>query len=110
MLDAVPSTGFVEVGTLDIDWRPEGERRSENRLIDRIERYVCRAGGDAVVPEKNHAGVYVHATVLKSIGPVPSDVDAAPSTATTADVCHFDTQCKGDRVCVDGGCVDPVTK
>jgi hypothetical protein len=32
---------------------------------------------------------------------------APPAAASTANGCQYDTQCKGDRVCVNGACVAP---
>lgn len=109
MLTAVPASGFVEIGTIDIIPMGGDAIRSLDRLGDRIEPYVCKAGGDAVMAVKNGLGVYIQATVLKSAGPAPGQAAAAPN-AKAADGCHYDTQCKGDRICVDGGCVDPPVK
>jgi len=110
MLTALPSGGFVEIGTIDIVNRSGDNISSLDRLGDRIEPYVCRAGGDAVVAVKSGQGFYIQATVLKSTGPVSSQKAVAQSSPTATDGCHYDTQCKDDRVCVDGGCVEPVKK
>ena len=67
-----------------------------------IERDVCQAGGDAAVAMANGSGIYIKATILKSTGGA-----AAANAPTTAVGCQFDTQCKGDRICVKGECTDP---
>jgi len=61
------------------------------------------SGGDAAIAYANGYGYYIKATVLKGTGrPAPVSLTSAPSGG-----CTYDTQCKGDRVCVAGACVDP---
>jgi hypothetical protein len=102
---AAPSGPFVEIGTLDVLY-------NDQKLSDfkkHIAPDVCAAGGDAVIAMANGLGFYIKATVLK--------IDDERATATTltqasapaakaAGGCTFDTQCKGDRVCSKGECVE----
>jgi hypothetical protein len=103
VLTAPPSGGYVEVGVVDAHLGDYGSN-AFSTLADfkkEIAPSVCRAGGDIAVAHANVAGIYIRATVLKSTGA------AAPSTSQLAAGCQFDTQCKGERVCVRGACVDP---
>jgi hypothetical protein len=77
---------------------------------------VCKAGGDAVIALANGNGQYIKGTVLKRIAasapaqpqPPPPVVVAPPVPGEqTAGGCQYDTQCKGDRVCVNGTCTAP---
>jgi hypothetical protein len=105
-LTTPPAGGFVEIGTIDVQ-----SAFAITKLDDfkaRIEPYVCQAGGDAAVAWANGYGIYVKATVLKSKG-APTEAQQ-PAPAQAGGGCQFDTQCKGDRVCVKGECVDPVKK
>lgn len=118
---AQPTTGYVQVGTVDIDpksWAPF-ERIDDFKA--EIRPYVCQAGGDAVIAYVNGHGWYIKAIVLKHVT-VPGPPAAAntpptspppvaqptppPATPSTAG-CQYDTQCKGDRICENGSCVAP---
>jgi hypothetical protein len=94
---SVPSSGFVEIGTIDVS--PIDATRSLSELKEQIQAYVCQAGGDAAVAITNGAGSYIKATVLKR-----------SKAEVTLAGCQYDAQCKGERVCVKGECVDPAPK
>jgi hypothetical protein len=97
----------VEVGTVDVHpgvW-DSSYASSLDDFKKQIEPRVCEAGGDAAVALVNGGGGYVKATVLKSTG---APASTQPTAATAG--CQFDTQCKGDRVCVKGECVEPAKK
>ena len=107
LLTAMPAGGFSEIGTIDVTPGAYGFNvyRDLSAFGDHVRPNVCQMGGDAVVASANGFGMYIQATVLKSNGEV-AQAAAAPATGG----CHVDTQCKGDRVCVSGACVDPSTK
>jgi hypothetical protein len=102
ILTALPSGGYVEKGVVEAQLGDYGSNEFSS-LADfkkEIAPQVCRAGGDMAVAHANGAGIYVRATILKATG-------AASSTPPPPAGCEFDTQCKGDRVCVRGECTDP---
>jgi hypothetical protein len=49
-----------------------------------------------------------HSTAQVSCTPKPNAATAREAPAEAG--CSYDTQCKGDRVCVKGACVDPESK
>jgi hypothetical protein len=100
-----PPSGYVEVATIDVSPGAYGDNMHTeiSDLKTEIRPYVCQAGGDAAFAMANGHGIYIKATVLKRS---QQAVSAAPTKAQS-DGCRYDTQCKGDRICVDGGCVDP---
>jgi hypothetical protein len=118
---AQPSTGFVQIGTVDIDpksWAPF-ERLDDFKA--EIRPYVCKAGGDAVIAYVNGHGWYIKAIVLKQVTaptapaaasappapPPPVAQPTPPPAAPSGTGCQYDTQCKGDRICENGACVAP---
>ena len=105
VLTTAPAGGFVEIGTVDVNPGPYGINvfRDVAAFKTHVQPYVCRAGGDAVVAHANGYGMYIKGSILKSTGV------AAGSRASTGG-CQYDTQCKGDRVCVEGKCVDPTAR
>jgi hypothetical protein len=103
ILTSTPASGFVEIGTIDFD----GLRRTAQGFKYRIQSDVCAAGGDAVVAMINGKGDYIKATVLKRIEANKVDQSGAQSESAG---CHFDAQCKGERLCVRGECVDPPSR
>jgi hypothetical protein len=110
VLTAMPAGSFVELGTVDVE--PGGYGAHVYKTLDdfkqNIEPYVCEAGGDVAVAMANGLGWYLKATILKA---KPAAAEAQSSTpVAAADGCRFDTQCKGDRICVKGECVDPAKK
>ena len=121
VLTVVPSGGYYEIGAIDFTQGFNGKMYSEvEELKAAIRADVCKAGGDAAIAFANGYGDYVKVTVIKravSTVPASSAPPAAPSASSTplpvgaaaaADLgCHYDTQCKGDRVCNDGKCVPP---
>ncbi len=96
MLTAMPGEGYAEIGTVDTQWWS----RTLGEFKEHIRPSVCGAGGDAALAFANGVGIYTNATILKRIAPKAA---AAPSPTG----CQFDTQCKGDRICVDGECEEP---
>jgi len=126
VLTAAPAGDYAEVGTLDVT----AAYTDTNKLSDfkkLITPRVCEAGGDTVIALANGLGHYIKATVLKSGAAasahagsraVPTltqaSMPATPATPATpapaAGGCTFDTQCKGDRVCAKGECVEPKSK
>ena len=117
MLTAAPAGDYVEIGTLDVTVA-YGQFTQLSSFKKAIAPRVCEAGGDTVIALANGAGDYIKATVLKS-GAAPSAQGAASATGaptlTQASIpapgaCTFDTQCKGDRVCAKGECVEPKGK
>jgi hypothetical protein len=103
ILTAAPSVEYVEVGVVNAHLGDYGSN-AFSTLADfkkEITPYVCRAGGDMAVAYANDAGIYIRATVLRSTGAKPA------SASRPAAGCQFDTQCKGQRVCVRGECMDP---
>jgi hypothetical protein len=109
VLTADPSAGFVELGTVDVEPGNWGRNIYTNlaEFKEHIAPYVCAAGGDAAVALANGYGMYIKATILKTTGAPPA---ASVPAGSAAGGCQFDTQCKGDRVCVKGECVDPAKK
>jgi hypothetical protein len=105
VLTVPPASGFEEVGTIDIDPGLAGTNwpRTVGDLQAKIAPQVCGAGGDAIYARPNRYGMYVGATVLKRTAKsaVPVDVTTDGQLG-----CQFDTQCKGNRVCVKHECVD----
>jgi hypothetical protein len=109
VLTGVPASGYSELGTIDV--QPGGWGSNVYTHLDgfkeKIQPYVCEAGGDAALAVANGYGMYIKATILKRTGAAAPAAD--PSHADAAG-CQFDTQCKGERVCVKGECVDPAKK
>lgn len=111
MLTAPPNGGYIELGTLDLT---TGATTNLGEFRSGIRPQVCRAGGDAALALANGYGVYIKATVLKRVEEAPPANGAPrlppPQPPAAAGGCSFDTQCKGDRVCAQGVCVDPPAK
>jgi hypothetical protein len=69
--------------------------------------YVCGADveGELTCREKDSAA---SAPPAPPAAPAtPPAVPAEPAPAPAPQGCQYDTQCKGDRLCVEGQCVDP---
>jgi len=94
-----------------------------NYITDKLSHFkkliaprVCEAGGDTVIALTNGLGHYIKATVLKSGSAASAGSRAVPTLtqasmpAPAAGGCTFDTQCKGERVCTKGECVEPKSK
>lgn len=107
VLTATPNGGHVEVGTVDVE--PGGWGQNTFTQLGAFKREiapaVCKAGGDVAIASANGFGMYIKATILKRVD-TPSSTTSVTS-AGSAGGCSFDTQCKGDRVCVQGACVEP---
>lgn len=115
MLTAQPSGNYIELGTLDLT---SGATSNLGEFRSAIRPQVCKAGGDAAFAFINGYGYYIKAVVLKRVdGPPPGAVSVGampaapgglpPAQPPAAGGCSYDTQCKGDRVCVQGACMDP---
>ena len=105
MYTVPPSKGFIEIGSVDVS-RGSAEVASEITDFKRqIRPFVCEAGGDAAIAFANNQGLYLRATILKREAAPPAS-EASATAAQDLD-CHYDTQCKGDRVCEGGRCVSP---
>lgn len=100
---SVPAQGYREIAVIDVHSGPYGDKRYTElpAFTTEITPYVCEAGGDATVGIKNSNGIYIQATVLKRQQPSQPVAPAEPSG------CTYDTQCKGDRICVEGKCTEP---
>jgi hypothetical protein len=109
ILTALAGDGYREIGTVDVTPGGYGVNTftSLESFKQKIQPYVCQAGGDAAFATANGFGMYIKATILKSTG---TSTPAAAQDAKTTAGCQFDTQCKGDRVCVKGECADPQKK
>lgn len=109
VLTAMPAGQFVEIGTIDVDHGSYGTNtfRTLDAFKEHIRPHVCQAGGDVAVALANGEGMYIKATVLKAKA---ATAEAQVSPPDVAAGCRFDTQCKGERLCVKGECVDPEKK
>jgi len=134
LFTAQPGGKFVEVGTIDVN--PGGSGHNVHTDLtsfkQEIRPHVCKLGGDAAFGLANGHGMWIKATVLKRVqdDPAPNDAPAAtagtspaqPAAATAGTSpeqptvsaapessagCAYDTQCKGDRICENGKCVNP---
>jgi len=107
ILTTAPPSGFIEIGTIDVV--VEGDDGTSNLATFKkhIAPQVCHLGGDAALALASGGSYhYLKATVLKrSEGATP--VGAATSAADDKHGCEYDTQCKGDRVCIGGSCQEP---
>lgn len=68
--------------------------------------------GEALRCEEGEATTAVVAaatTAAPAAAPTPASA-SAPTAAPASGGCEYDTQCKGDRVCVNRQCVDPAPK
>lgn len=107
-----PGYGFIEIGTIDMELNGFSSPRSIAALIEDVRPHVCQAGGDAVVAYANGYGIYIKASVLKAVAnpiPPPAMPYVPPpqyAPMPTVEGCSYDAQCKGDRICVKGSCVE----
>ena len=107
---SAPAEGFTEVGVIDVKsgafnthiFTDTADFKAE------IRPYVCQAGGDAALVVVDGFGTYIKATVLRRVANAASPAPAG-SNAAQNEGCKYDTQCKGDRICVAGGCQAPAT-
>lgn len=112
VLTAVPLTGYKEVGTVDVTPGGSFSRGTTMDLREfkkQITADVCKLGGDAAMASANGFGEYMKATVLKRVDVEPAPAAQASAEATRGRGCEFDTQCKGDRICVGGQCQAPTS-
>lgn len=114
LLTTVPAERYMELAVIDVDaaYAPKNMATFGKKIAPK----VCEAGGDAVIARANGNGQWIKATVLKRLPdappppqpPMPPHHAGQPPAAPAATAgCSFDTQCKGDRICVDGKCVSP---
>jgi len=119
ILTSTPASGYKEIGTIDVS--PGGYGidvfTDLSDFKEHISPNVCKLGGDAAIAYANGYGMYIKATVLKRAA-VAAPAEAAPAAAAPAAAvasaepakrhgCEFDSQCKGDRICVEGRCQAP---
>jgi hypothetical protein len=107
LLTTALAPGYDEIGTIDVSRGAYATNvyTDLSAFGDHIRPDVCQMGGDAIVASQSGFGAYTRATVLKKTAQAARVADAAPVSG-----CQIDTQCKGDRVCVAGACVDPARK
>jgi len=115
VLTSLPMSGYREIGTIDVTPGGYGANQftSLSDFKEHIREDVCQLGGDAAFASANGFGLYIKASVLQRVAvpaPRPSAVAAAEPPKSKPAGCEFDTQCKGDRICVDGKCVAPEPK
>jgi hypothetical protein len=105
LLTTSPAAGFEEIGTVDVSRGAYATNvyTDLSSFGDHIRPNVCEMGGDALVATQTGFGAYTKATVFKK-----TDQGARVGDASASTGCQVDTQCKGERVCVAGACVDPV--
>jgi hypothetical protein len=108
VLTAPPAGSYIELGTIDVRGGILAVRTTDELKQD-VQSFVCEAGGDAVYGIANGAGAYIKAAILKSTGG-PSEASTNATNGAAHGGCQFDTQCKGERVCTSGVCVDPPNK
>jgi hypothetical protein len=118
MMTALPAANYTEIGVIDVT---DNATRIIGRFQHQIAVDVCKLGGDAALAQANGFGYYIKATVLKYVAPPPPVGAMPPPPAHAAATplapppppientagCHYDTQCKGDRICVEGRCTEP---
>lgn len=61
-----PTTGFEEVGVVDVKPASTWAYRSLSDFQADVARHVCKLGGDAIIVWSDHLGRYIKATVLVS--------------------------------------------
>ena len=112
ILTSTPLIGYREIGTVDVTPGPYGVNQftSLSDFKAHIQPNVCKLGGDAAIASANGFGMYIKASVMKRVEveaapPAPAPVAAAPKPVSHG--CEFDSQCKGDRICVEGKCEAP---
>jgi hypothetical protein len=114
ILTSTPLIGYKEIGTIDVTPGAYGVDvfTDLSRFKRHIREQVCRLGGDAAIASANGYGMYIKASIMKRIAPeAPTQPIAAAVAAQGMPMgCAFDSQCKGDRICVEGKCQDPPAK
>jgi hypothetical protein len=110
----IPPEGYSELGALDFAPTSfSGIIPTDIPALRKVvAKDVCEMGGDAILPHLSSDGEYNHVTILHRVSATPaaSAASAAAPAAPAAEGCHYDTQCKGDRICSGGQCVDPPAK
>jgi hypothetical protein len=98
LLTVAPSAPFTELAVVwDLN-----SRLDVPALTEQLRPFVCKAGGNAAIVRRCDDSA-CSATVIKLNQPEPGAGEAASG-------CQYDTQCKGDRLCVAGRCTDPAPK
>jgi hypothetical protein len=93
IFSVAPSAPFTELATIS------GVASLRSPEQDQLRPYVCKIGGNAAIIRWCEDG-FCGATVIKLNQPEPGSEEAVAG-------CQYDTQCKGDRICVAGRCNDP---
>jgi hypothetical protein len=130
VFSATPA-GYAEIASIEARGPDVSDNLGEFKY--RIQLFVCYAGGEAVAARLSENGKYERAAVLKRMdeaaaaaapGSSAAPAPAAPAAVTPAAVapapakpgaavpppgtgCQYDTQCKGERICVKSECVAP---
>jgi hypothetical protein len=104
MFTTVPE-GYREIATVDVASNGAGMVTTLEQFKWLTQRDVCLAGGDAVMARMNASGIYFQGAILKREIPARA-APPRPPNGSGDDECHYDTQCKGDRICEDGVCED----
>jgi len=114
IMTSSPLIGYKEIGTIDVTPGGYGDHVFQNLsdFKDHIRPNVCELGGDAALAFANGNGWYIKASVLKRVAAKPAASEPAPAPVAVAAKreshgCEFDSQCKGDRICVEGKCQSP---
>lgn len=119
LVTTLPEGKWEEIAIIDVNPGGYGHNvfRELEDFQEEIRPKVCEAGGDIALATANGYGMWIKATVLKKGEPTapadaPAPVEPAASAVAQAPPaapigCGYDTQCKGDRICVEGACVDP---
>jgi hypothetical protein len=112
---ALPQQGYSVIGNLEDG---VGTTYTLDAFKKRVQDQVCNAGGDAIFAFSVNSRAFNRAIILKRAGAnPPSPTPTQSPTPMTSAVppsndsqgCHYDTQCKGDRICgPDGRCVSPL--
>lgn len=106
VLASQPRSGYVEVGQLSFEAYAAGPARhqytSSYALAADLRADICAVGGDALVIERNAAGVIVHGTVLRraDVLEVPPPPSQPPSRT---ELCE--PSCSPGFACEGGTCI-----
>jgi hypothetical protein len=99
VLTVSPSAPFTELGVVEHLAPDSYPYQDLPALKAQIRPFVCKAGGNAAIAHMDtEKRYYDRATIIR--------VEEPGATGATAG-CQYDTQCKGDRICVAGRCTDP---
>lgn len=108
LFSAAPGNDLIEIATLDLSSNMSEGFSNLGDLKRKIAPSVCEVGGDVALAVANGVGNYRTVTVFKRTPSPATRASAGPENVPAG--CAYDTQCKGERICVKGGCVDPPSK